>query len=152
MNTLKGIIYLSKATIEFNEVSLLKLATEAAKRNQLSGITGYLYFVKGTFFQYFEGDEESVKYLWEKIAVDPRHKIVNTLHNQDISNRKFPSWNMKYITNDMLTVINLENLVIERMEYIKKINDITQMQNDYSEKEEAVWRMVDKISRLANSL
>jgi len=150
MNKLIGIIYLSEATKEFTKSSLLDLAHQSAKSNKLVGITGYLYFVKGRFFQYFEGEEKFVQNLYEIVENDPRHKIVNSLYNQNITVRKFPSWDMKFITKDMLTEIKMENLVLDRMDYIKKVNDITRNKIDVNEQEESVWRMIDTISRLSN--
>jgi len=152
MSKLKGIIYLSEATTDFDKTKLVDLAREFATRNQLIGITGYLYFVKGKFFQYIEGEGESIQNLFESIGNDSRHRIINSIQNQDISDRKFPSWSMKFITKDMLTKINMESLVMERIEYIKKVKDITRNRNGINviEQEKSLWRMVDTISRLSN--
>jgi len=148
MNNLTGIIYTSKATIDFDENDLYGLAFLAAKRNKNLDITGYLYFVKGSFMQYLEGDRTTVESVMTYIENDTRHEIISILKKQNLEHRKFPLWDMKYITKDMLTEIKMETLVIERMEYIRRIKEISKTQIGQSEKESSVWRMVDTISQL----
>ncbi len=60
-------------------------------------IGGVLHYGYGYFFQVLEGPRDQVEELYQRIAQDARHKNVTTLEKQDIRQRSFPDWSMKYV-------------------------------------------------------
>ena len=64
------------------------------ERNCSIGVSGILLFADGTFLQVLEGEEASVRSLYEKIARDPRHKGVKIVLEREAKRRSFPDWAM----------------------------------------------------------
>ena len=149
MKNLRGIVYISKALVNFDKSHLKELVEIASKKNKKLDVTGYLFFEKGTFLQYIEGEKDSVQGLMDIIEADDRHRVIKTLTKDDFFIRKFPNWSMKYLTKEMLSELKMENIIINRMEYLKKIDEFP---NDIidSQKEETVWRIINKLSKVAS--
>lgn len=147
MSRLLGVVYISKATKDFELQELFDLTAKASAKNKEQRITGYLYFEKGNFLQYIEGDTNVVAQLMKDIEQDTRHEVIKVLKNEHLQAKKFPSWHMQYITREMLSQITMENLIIDRLNYIKKIDEIPNVHIDGAEKEAPVWRMIDELSK-----
>lgn len=152
MNNLKGIIYLSTTIIDFDEKKLQALTHKAAKKNQALNITGYLYFEKNNFLQYIEGESDEVENLINVIENDPRHEVVYIIRKPNITSRNFSSWNMKYLKKERLAEMKLEHIIINQMEFIKKITIITNRKDDVIQKENSVWRIMDTISKFQKKM
>jgi len=146
MINLAGIVYFSKAT-DFEIEDLSDLAKRAGRNNKNLGVTGYLYYEKGTFLQYIEGEANIIQMLMKKIEEDPRHDVLKILKKENLSDRKFPTWDMQYLTRNMLMQMNMENLIMNQMEYIKKVDKVSNNTMVDSRLEEPVWRMVDLLSQ-----
>lgn len=87
------LIYVSRSdnvTFEMNR----DILTSSFQFNQENKISGALLYGFGFFVQCLEGDEESVRALYEKIAKDTRHYDVTLVCETPISERHFPDWNM----------------------------------------------------------
>ena len=69
----------------------------ARKFNQKHNIYGVLYYADGSFFQCLEGENDTVKNLYNNIIKDTRHHNVKLLKIEPIKNIKFKSWTMKYV-------------------------------------------------------
>lgn len=137
---LKGIVYVSKALQRFDTADLEEISNRASIANNELEVTGYLYFENDRFVQYIEGEKDVVESLMERINSDPRHEVINQFPREDIENRKFPSWNMKYVSKNMVSEIKLEFVL---MDYILMIsNELYEPRGD----KEKIWSMVDKIS------
>ncbi|KAA1248096.1 BLUF domain-containing protein [Aquimarina sp. RZ0] len=136
---IKGIVYVSKAIVDFNSDDLKKLETFASDCNKQFGITGYLYFEKGFFLQYIEGDDAVVDVLMNNIKQDTRHTVLSYKNTTDIISRKFPAWYMRKLTKSSLIQINMENVLID---YMTDCNKKRSMELN----SESVWRMVNKLS------
>ena len=143
---LLGITYISKALVEFDSSKLTELSIQAGKKNQLLGITGYLYFEKNQFFQYIEGTEEVVRNLLDTIRKDTRHQVLHFIH-LPIPSKKFPSWNMRYLSKSQLYQLRLENIVMKNMEVMSKVNTF-----DEDQQKEIILRMIDRLSSLQSML
>ena len=71
MAPLLGILYISKAQIEFNTSDLVSLGEKASGKNQQIRYHGLiLYFERGDFLQYIEGSPEQVVALMKTIELD----------------------------------------------------------------------------------
>ncbi len=90
------ISYISGTVHNFSEQDLQDLLKKARAKNSAKNITGFLVFDGTHFFQLLEGDEESVRGLYDTISSDPRHKNVTTLMEQNIDDRLLPDWSMQY--------------------------------------------------------
>lgn len=92
-----GILYLSRASFDFEAETLRELRASASARNKQLGIAGYLCYEEGKFIQYIEGEPEIVNKLMGRISKDPRHRVLNTLVDDNLHTRRFPQWNMRWL-------------------------------------------------------
>ncbi|EZH74506.1 hypothetical protein ATO12_12105 [Aquimarina atlantica] len=142
---IKGIVYVSKAAIDFSADDLKQLAETASDCNAQHGITGYLYFEKGHFLQYIEGENTVVDVLIDNIKRDKRHVVLNVETTTDIISRKFPTWHMQQLTKSSLIQINMENVLMDYMVHCGKKNGMDM-------NSESTWRMIDKLSGFRKKL
>lgn len=104
-----------------NIKSILESSNQNNKEN---GITGILVYCNKHFFQILEGEENSVKELYETIAIDSRHDNVIKIHEGIIENRNFANWSMAFKSyNKELSCLDDFNME-QFYSYIKtQIND-----------------------------
>jgi hypothetical protein len=95
-STLISVSYISKATQDMGVLALMRLTDQAAQFNQKLGLSGVLFYENQHFGQILEGPREAVMKLWEKIQQDPRHQQVRLLKMEDIEERNFPAWSMRF--------------------------------------------------------
>jgi hypothetical protein len=74
--------------------SILKTALSFNKVNQ---ITGVLCQGTGFFIQVLEGERSIINQLYRRIVQDSRHKDVELVGFEEISDRKFKQWSMALI-------------------------------------------------------
>ena len=146
MSVLIGIIYCSKATTNFDEKDLIKLAYNASVVNKNLGVTGFLYFHYGYFIQYIEGDISVVQNLLDRIEKDKRHKVLYKLKSDPIAQRKFLFWHMKYITNKVLSVIHIEDMILKYLKYLINTNQISSNNKGLSNNFDVFpWGMIQRL-------
>jgi hypothetical protein len=90
------LIYLSQATIPFDEAQLAYLLAQARRFNAAHELTGILLYGNDQFFQVLEGEASVVHSLYARICQDPRHRNVTTYANKPIAARAFADWTMAY--------------------------------------------------------
>ena len=90
------LVYVSSATRPFSGEDLRALLETCRKNNAGFGITGMLLYKDGNFMQVLEGDEETVRGLYEGIVADPRHGGEMTLQQGFTEERQFPDWSMGF--------------------------------------------------------
>jgi hypothetical protein len=90
------VIYLSQATVPFDEAQLRQLLEQAQSFNARHGLTGILLYGQDQFFQVLEGEREVVHKLYERIQQDPRHRDVTTFADRQISKPSFTDWSMAF--------------------------------------------------------
>lgn len=140
--SLSGIVYLSEATVDFNQEDTLKLVQDARKNNEILGVTGYLCQFRGRFIQYIEAPATTLNDLYSRIQADERHKILYHAEAAKFTHRRFPRWGMRMITDADLKRYNVE-LVLE--------NNLLYLKNDFPNPEAItnnIWMLVDTISRI----
>jgi Sensors of blue-light using FAD len=91
-----SITYVSSAVFAFNETTLLDLVGQCQRNNERLGITGILVYSDGNFIQVIEGADLVTHALYDRIALDARHRAVNTVAQQQIDSREFQGWSMAY--------------------------------------------------------
>ena len=95
--------YCSKATFTpagnrgHIEPHVARILMQSRRNNPNKRIGGVLYYGNGHFFQCLEGDSFEVNQLTQKIMGDSRHRDVQILKVEQISERIFSNWSMKYV-------------------------------------------------------
>lgn len=95
--------YASEATFEAKplekgvEPHVARILLTSRRNNGKAGIVGGLYYGDNRFFQYLEGEEESVRATYQRILQDERHSNVRTLIEEPIDEPTFNNWSMKYV-------------------------------------------------------
>ncbi|WP_020161578.1 phosphate-starvation-inducible PsiE family protein [Methylobacter marinus] len=90
------LIYASTALKDWSAEDLLGLLKTCRTNNSARDITGVLIYLRRTFFQILEGEDETVNDVFEKIRNDKRHKDVTLLEKRTIDEREFPYWSMGF--------------------------------------------------------
>ena len=89
------LLYASRATAPIDDGVIQNILAQSRKNNPDDGITGVLCVCQGgVYMQALEGGREKVNQLYAKIVSDPRHTDVTILAYDEITERRFPSWNM----------------------------------------------------------
>ena len=65
--------------------------------NADNGITGVLCQGQGVWLQVLEGQRSDVNALYVRIAADKRHKTVQLIAVQDITQRRYGAWAMAHV-------------------------------------------------------
>ena len=92
---LEHIIYCSVSTqSDFSAAQLEQLLEVCRRDNGKVGVTGMLLYKSPWFFQILEGDPAVLDPLYDKIALDKRHKRIMKIIQEPIEARDFGAWTM----------------------------------------------------------
>lgn len=133
------IVYLSVATKMMSQEDLLSLLEQSRTNNLKLDITGMLLYGDGSFLQVLEGEEESVKSLYEKILIDERHKECILIDESAIDEKSFSGWSMgfKYLESKEIASIEGFSEFLERKmdpsEFVRKADDIIQLLYEFKQ-------------------
>ena len=106
MSQLIRLVYASRSTFTPSErhqgldPGVARILAKSRKNNAKQEIVGGLLFGDGCFLQCLEGDEQAVDTLYAKIESDRRHKDVKVLSRQEIGQKTFGAWSMKYVRGE----------------------------------------------------
>lgn len=87
------LLYVSRAVDESPQ-AIENILVQCRQYNPVSGITGILCYGGNVFLQAIEGGRSSVNALYAHILKDPRHKDVELLQYEEITERRFGGWTM----------------------------------------------------------
>lgn len=106
------LIYRSHSRIPEDQRSsaLAEILATARSNNAESSVTGALLITDHYFVQTLEGDESTVRSLFERIAKDGRHDKVTVLEEQDVGSRTFSDWAMARVSSDGHADIPLDSI------------------------------------------
>jgi hypothetical protein len=90
------VIYASKALQDFGDDELLELLVAARRVNQDHGVTGMLVYAARSFLQLFEGEEDGVEVVWDRIRMDGRHNDLRVLADGPAEGPLFGDWSMGF--------------------------------------------------------
>ena len=90
------IVYVSSTRGLLSRAELQDLLHHSNASNARLGITGMLLYKDGNVMQVLEGEEKSVRTLFAKISLDPRHSGVLTLLEGPLPARNFGGWSMGF--------------------------------------------------------
>ena len=88
------LLYASRAAGSVDQEELQAILRQCKVHNPARGITGVLCFSDSIFLQVLEGGRSAVNTLYNRIVTDPRHRDVELLLYQEISERRFAGWSM----------------------------------------------------------
>lgn len=97
MTTLVRLLYASRAVNPVKPEELAAILRQARAYNQAHGVTGVLCCADDTFLQVLEGGRSAVNRLYNSVVVDPRHREVELLDYQQITERRFAGWAMGWV-------------------------------------------------------
>ena len=87
------LLYASRA-IDTSPDAIDAILSQSRQYNPSSGITGILCYGGGIFLQAIEGGRTAISELYGHIQRDTRHKNVELLQYEEISERRFAGWTM----------------------------------------------------------
>ncbi|WP_097459454.1 BLUF domain-containing protein [Mangrovitalea sediminis] len=89
--------FTSFASAQGVEPSVARILATSRKNNLEKGVVGGLYYGNGCFFQYLEGEAETVRKLFDRIKSDNRHRDIQLVLEGPIEEKSFGQWSMKYV-------------------------------------------------------
>ena len=143
---MKSLIYNSKASREFSLQELVEMASSFANKNSQLQVTGYLCYQKQGFFQYVEGESDTLSQLMRSIEQDARHHVIRRYEESNISQRRFPDWSMNYLRDSGDPEISLDDIIAQ---HFVDIDEIAALE---SASVGLIWRAVDRIAGLQAKL
>jgi hypothetical protein len=88
------LIYVSKAVNLQTHALTDSILRKAHAWNTQNDITGVLCEGQGVFLQALEGERGNVTRLYARIFADPRHKDLELIHCESITQRRYGEWSM----------------------------------------------------------
>lgn len=88
------LIYVSKAVNPQSNTLTDSILRKAHAWNSQNDITGVLCEGQGVFLQALEGERGKVTNLYARIFADPRHKDLELIHCETITQRRYGEWSM----------------------------------------------------------
>jgi len=92
------LIYVSKAVDPQSRTLTDSILRKAHTWNAQNDITGVLCEGQGVFLQALEGDRGEVTRLYARIFADPRHKDLELIHCESITERRYGEWSMAHVS------------------------------------------------------
>ena len=91
------LIYVSKAVDPQTRTLTDSILRKAHAWNTQNDITGVLCEGQGMFLQALEGERGKVTRLYARIFADPRHKDLELIHCESITERRYGEWSMVHV-------------------------------------------------------
>lgn len=91
---LRAIAYVSDAIEGINVSDIDRILGAATSFNRVAGVTGVLMFDGAHFLQYFEGPEDGVNSVFQRILNARSHRHLRELARGPVPVRHFPRWTM----------------------------------------------------------
>jgi hypothetical protein len=133
---MRGIAYASVARQPFDADALSELGKRAAAHNAGIGVTGYLYCEDGRFFQYIEGEHDSVTDLMAHIELDERHDVIHVVFDDRLCDRRFPDWTMRLLSPGHLA--GIESLAYDHVVFMRQVSPTHEAAS------KMVWELVER--------
>lgn len=94
-STLRRVLYVSLAAPDLSGPDVEALVRQAEANNARDEITGFLLFNGRNFMQLFEGPDDRVVELLDKLLADERHSGLVVLQDSVEHDRACPDWRMR---------------------------------------------------------
>lgn len=101
MENIFHLVYISEAAEDISYTDIREILEVSRRNNEFEEITGLLIFREGYFLQLLEGDESSVRQIFQKIREDDRNYSVRVLIEDKGDQRLFEKWSMAFFDGDI---------------------------------------------------
>jgi hypothetical protein len=91
------LLYVSRPVEPLTTTVTGSILATAQAHNPANGITGALCQGQCLFLQVLEGERSAVNRLFGRIVLDRRHRDVELLQMEEITERRFGQWSMAYV-------------------------------------------------------
>jgi hypothetical protein len=91
------VLYVSRAVGPQTSTVTASILSTAQAHNRQHGIGGVLCQGKGLYLQVLEGERSAVNRLYARIVADSRHRDVEMLHLEEVSERRYADWSMAHV-------------------------------------------------------
>ncbi len=91
---LHAVAYVSDAMAGIGSADLDRLLQAALGFNRVAGVTAVLVFDGARFLQYFEGPEDGVDSVYQRVLNARLHGNLRELAHCSVAARRFPRWTM----------------------------------------------------------
>ncbi len=132
----------SQTNQPFDKPMMKELYASSLQRHRRLGLTGYLNWKQGHFFQYLEGPENAIEAALLAINNDQHQTIVHTLQLGNITQRRFTRWDMLNISGAGVPDIRIQDLIEDVMK------SSTGNVFDETESRRIILDMLDQMSKL----
>ncbi len=129
-SNLVRLTYASTATFKSDrsggiEVEVARILAASRRNNRAKEVGGVLHYGEGYFFQALEGQRATVDELYNRIAEDSRHRDVKILTFEDVDDRYFADWSMKYVPleNQIQRMLDRHGIAFDPYRFDKAIVD-----------------------------
>jgi hypothetical protein len=92
------LLYVSRAVGPQTSTTTASILSTADEHNRANGITGVLCHGQGLYLQVLEGERSAVNVCYARIVADRRHRDVELLHLEEITERRYPEWSMAHVS------------------------------------------------------
>jgi hypothetical protein len=92
--SLRAIAYVSDAVEGLDGAGIDHILAEASSFNRVAGVTAVLMFDGHRFVQYFEGPDDGVESVYQRVLNARSHVRLRELAHGDVATRHFPRWTM----------------------------------------------------------
>ena len=98
---LMRLVYVSIATINYDQEKLTRHLERSRDFNFSLGVTGMLLYRHGDFMQLLEGEEEDVRRVFQRITRDGGHRNILVLLEEPCEECLFADWSMGFHAIDV---------------------------------------------------
>jgi len=128
-SALSRIVFVSTATEALSLRRARKLISAATRNNRALEVTGLLLYANERFMGTLEGPESAVRLIFERVQNDYRHKNVDMLRFEPITERLFDDWrvSLRNFAVDSATLPALSPFMsadFDTSEYLEAPNEV----------------------------
>ena len=98
------LVYTSVASPDLDSGDLFEIVQQSARNNPTADITGFLTVHEGCFLQLVEGPLMALEELLDRLGKDRRHHSIRIVDRMPITERSFPNWRMRRLSDGNLAV------------------------------------------------
>lgn len=135
---MKQICYVSFLRDDLNAHDVINsIRNISSAKNSKHGITGMLVYSNEVFIQILEGMKMNVDITYKIIESDDRHQNIKVLFEQDINDRCFPDWAMRFEYSETLNLNALNKVLnFQGKNIVLNNEEIYDLFKDFLEEEE----------------
>lgn len=95
---MRQIVYNSRAKPDLGQDDVFQIVQTSARNNGDTGLSGFLVYLNGAFFQVLEGPEDQLQVTLSRIQEDDRHTDLTIILDRRIEEPQFSRWRMRRVS------------------------------------------------------